>query len=148
MDVTGIIKKKGSDVVSLPSTATIAELVSLLWEKRIGAIVILDEDSLAGIASERDVVRYLAAAGSVNEPVTAIMTTTVTTCSPDDEVKELATVMTNGRFRHLPVIEGGKVVGIVSIGDVVKARLDDLEAERDHLERYVHSESAFAQRMN
>ncbi len=109
----------------------------MLADRRIGAILVMKEDRLAGIVSERDVVRTLRAAGDFNSPVSAIMTADVTICSPDDDVQALATVMTAKRIRHLPVVDGGKVVAIVSIGDIVKARLDELEEERDHLERYI-----------
>lgn len=137
MRVSDIISNKGG-VVSLPPTASIAELVTLLAERRIGAVVIVDDQGLAGIVSERDVVRYVNSSSERSAPVSEIMTTTVHTCRPEDEIRTLATVMTNERIRHLPVLENGRLISIISIGDVVKARLDDLEAERDHLERYVH----------
>ena len=137
MRVSQIIQIKGTGVVSLPPTASIAQLVAMLADRRIGAILVMKEDRLAGIVSERDVVRTLRAAGDFNSPVSAIMTADVTICSPDDDVQALATVMTAKRIRHLPVVDGGKVVAIVSIGDIVKARLDELEEERDHLERYI-----------
>lgn len=137
MRVSDIISTK-SGVVTLPPTATITELIAVLAERRIGAVVIVDELGLAGIVSERDVIRYINGTENPADPVADIMTTTVHTCRPTDDLGELASVMTNERIRHLPVLEGGNLVGIVSIGDVVKARLDDLEAERDHLERYVH----------
>ncbi len=138
MNVTEIIKVKGDEVVSLPTTATAAELVELLAERGIGAVVVMEGDSLAGIVSERDVVRHVAGGGVLDIPVAEIMTTAVATCSPGDELPELATVMTEERVRHLPVVEDGQVVALVSIGDVVKARMDDLQAERDHLAGYVH----------
>ena len=137
MRVSQIIQIKGTGVVSLPPTASIAQLVAMLADRRIGAIVVMNGEKLAGIVSERDVVRTVRAAGDVSSPVSAIMTADVTTCSPDDDVQELATVMTAKRIRHLPVVDGGKVLAIVSIGDIVKARLDELEEERDHLERYI-----------
>lgn len=138
MRVTEIIKVKGDEVVSLPPTATVAELVELLAKRGIGAVVVMDGDSLAGIVSERDVVRHVADTGLLDVPVSQIMTTTVTTCSPDDDLPDLANVVTQQRVRHLPVVEDDRVVALVSIGDIVKARLDDLEAERDHLAGYVH----------
>ncbi len=136
--MTEIIKVKGDEVVSLPPTATVAELVELLAKRGIGAVVVMDGDSLAGIVSERDVVRHVADTGLLDVPVSQIMTTTVTTCSPDDDLPDLANVVTQQRVRHLPVVEDDRVVALVSIGDIVKARLDDLEAERDHLAGYVH----------
>ena len=137
MRVSQIIQIKGTGVVSLPPTSSIAQLVAMLAARRIGAIVVMNGEKLAGIVSERDVVRTVRAAGDFFCRVSAIMTADVTTCSPDDDVQELATVMTAKRIRHLPVVDGGKVLAIVSIGDIVKARLDELEEERDHLERYI-----------
>ena len=138
MRVIDIIKIKGSDVVSLPPSTTIGDLVDVLQEKRIGAVVVVDEGYLAGIVSERDVVRFARGELTLDDPLSTIMTTTVITCSPEDEARDLAEIMTRQRFRHLPVLEDGDLVGIVSIGDIVKARLDELEAERDHLVGYVH----------
>ena len=142
MRVIDIIKIKGSDVVSLPPSTTIGDLVDVLQEKRIGAVVVVDEGYLAGIVSERDVVRFARGELTLDDPLSTIMTTTVITCSPEDEARDLAEIMTRQRFRHLPVLEDGDLVGIVSIGDIVKARLDELEAERDHLVGYVHGRGA------
>ena len=142
MRVVDIIKIKGSDVVSLPPSTTIGDLVDVLQEKRIGAVVVVDEGYLAGIVSERDVVRFARGELTLDDPLSTIMTTTVITCSPEDEARDLAEIMTRQRFRHLPVLEDGDLVGIVSIGDIVKARLDELEAERDHLVGYVHGRGA------
>lgn len=138
MRVSDIINRKGGNVVTLSPDASISQLVQFLADHRIGAVVITDEHGLAGIVSERDIVRYLKDSGAMGTPVSSIMTTAVTTCHPDDDVRELATIMTDKRIRHLPVLDDGSLVAIISIGDVVKARLDDLEAERDHLERFVH----------
>lgn len=137
MRVTDIIRRKGSAVVTLPPDASITELVATLYERRIGAVVIVEGGSLVGIASERDVVRHLHTDGDTGATVRAIMSTPVVTCEPDDELQELATVMTRQRLRHLPVLRDGRVIAIVSIGDVVKGRLDELEAERDHLTQYI-----------
>ena len=142
MRVIDIIKIKGSDVVSLPPSTTIGDLVDVLQEKRIGAVVVVDEGYLAGIVSERDVVRFARGELTLDDPLSTIMTATVITCSPEDEARDLAEIMTRQRFRHLPVLEDGDLVGIVSIGDIVKARLDELEAERDHLVGYVHGRGA------
>lgn len=142
MRVIDIIKTKGSEVVSLPPSTTIGDLVDVLQERRIGAVVVVDQGSLAGIVSERDVVRFARGALTLEDPLSTIMTTTVITCSPEDEARDLAEIMTRQRFRHLPVVEDGDLVGIVSIGDIVKARLDELEAERDHLVGYVHGRGA------
>lgn len=138
MRVTDIINVKGREVYSLPPRATIAELLQTLADRRIGAVVVMDGDSLAGIVSERDVVRFIRESGDLKRPVSQIMTKDVTTCVMDTEIQDLATSMTNRRIRHVPVVEDGKVVAIISIGDVVKGRLDELEAERDHLTSYLH----------
>lgn len=138
MRVTDIIKRKGGEVVTLPPTATIKELVDLLTGHRIGAVIVEDELGLAGIVSEKDVVRFVSEAGNPASLISTIMERTVTTCRPEDDIRDLAAVMTIQRVRHLPVLDDGKLIAIISIGDVVKARLDDLEAERDHLESYVH----------
>jgi len=137
MRVADLIKKKGSTVTTLPATATLAELLRTLDDQKIGAVVVLDGDDVAGIVSERDVVHHLRAGAGSDSALRELMTTAVQTCTMEDDLTHLATTMTQGRFRHLPVVADGKLQGIVSIGDVVKARLDALEAERDHLESYL-----------
>ncbi|WP_010146541.1 CBS domain-containing protein [Serinicoccus profundi] len=137
MRVADLIKKKGSTVTTLPATATLAELLETLDDQKIGAVVVLDGDDVAGIVSERDVVHHLRAGAGSDSALRELMTTAVQTCTMEDDLTHLATTMTQGRFRHLPVVVDGKLQGIVSIGDVVKARLDALEAERDHLESYL-----------
>ncbi|HSP61291.1 MAG TPA: CBS domain-containing protein [Ornithinimicrobium sp.] len=138
MRVSDLIKKKGASVVTLPPTATVTELLETLDEHRIGAVVVLDEDGgVVGIVSERDVVHHLRGGSGTHSPVTDLMTAEVHTCRSGDDLVQLATTMTEQRLRHLPVVEDGRLQGIVSIGDVVKARLDALEAERDMLEDYL-----------
>lgn len=137
MRVADLIKKKGSTVTTLPATATLAELLETLDDQKIGAVVVLDGDDVAGIVSERDVVHHLRAGAGSDSALRELMTTAVQTCTMEDDLTHLATTMTQGRFRHLPIVVDGKLQGIVSIGDVVKARLDALEAERDHLESYL-----------
>lgn len=138
MRVSDLIRKKGSSVVTLPPTATVAQLLETLDEHRIGAVVVVDEDgAVTGIVSERDVVHHLRRGSGTHSPVTDLMTAEVHTCTAGDDLVQLATVMTERRLRHLPVVEEGRLQGIVSIGDVVKARLDALEAERDMLEDYL-----------
>lgn len=139
MRVTEIVNAKGTTVHSLDPAATVADLVGQLADNKVGAILIVDDGELLGIASERDVVRFVAGGGDLQAPVTAIMTADVATCELEEDLESLASAMTDKRVRHLPVVEDGKVVAIVSIGDVVKARLDDLQAERDHLADYVSS---------
>lgn len=141
MRVADLIKKKGSSVITLPATATVAELLETLDDNRIGAVVVVDGDEVVGIASERDVVHHLRAGAGAESRLAEMMTSDIRTCTPDDELVELATTMTEGRFRHMPVVTDDGLAGIISIGDVVKARLDALEAERDHLENYLRQSS-------
>jgi CBS domain-containing protein len=132
MDVQGILRAKGARVVTIKPDATVADLVRGLRDEQIGAMVVSDDgERINGIVSERDVVRALAEVGerAVGQRVADIMTNTVTTCSPTDSVKSLMELMTRHRFRHVPVVENGRLVGIVSIGDVVKSRLDEIATE-------------------
>lgn len=139
MRVSEIINRKGSDVVTLPPSATISDLVRLLADRRIGAVVVVEPQGLAGIVSERDIVRFVKESGNLSDPVAHIMTSDVTSCHPNDDIAELARIMTAKRIRHVPVLDQGRLVAIISIGDVVKGRLDELEAEREHLENYIRS---------
>jgi CBS domain-containing protein len=128
------------DVVTVRPDATVRELLAMLAEHNIGALVVsADGTSVDGIVSERDVVRRMHAdEASFDAPVSAIMSAQVRTCEGDHTVNELMHVMTEGRFRHVPVVDGARLTGIVSIGDVVKARMSELEFERDQLDSYVH----------
>jgi CBS domain-containing protein len=140
MLIAQILAGKGRDVVSTRPDATVAEVASLLKAKRIGAVVVTDaEGTLCGIISERDLARGLAHYGAdlLQMRVGELMTTAVTTCAPDDGIDKLMQKMTEGRFRHLPVIEDGRMIGIISIGDVVKHRLQELEAETNLLHDYI-----------
>lgn len=141
MKIEDVIRKKGADVVTIAPSATVAELVELLARFNIGAVVVSADDGIDGIVSERDIVRHLASegAGVLGRPVSAIMTTDVKTCTPDDDIEDTAHTMTYGRFRHLPVIKDGKLAAIISIGDVVKHRIDQLTDERNHLLGYLHT---------
>jgi CBS domain-containing protein len=141
MLIAQILAGKGSDVVSTRPDATIAEVAGLLKEKRIGAVIVTDADgALCGIISERDIARGLANHGGklLDMKVARLMTADVVTCSPDDGIEKLMQTMTEGRFRHLPVVKDGKLSGIISIGDVVKHRLKELEAETHMLQDYIH----------
>lgn len=141
MLIAQILAGKGSDVISTRPEATIAEVAGLLKEKRIGAVVVTEADGrLCGIISERDLARGLANYGSklLEMKVGALMTSDVVTCSPDDGIETLMQTMTDGRFRHLPVVKDGELTGIISIGDVVKHRLKELEAETHMLQDYIH----------
>jgi CBS domain-containing protein len=131
--------KASTEVVTIKPGATVRELLGLLAEHNIGAVVVSSDGSAVdGIVSERDVVRGLRADEAVLEaPVSAIMSAQVRTCESHNTVDELMQVMTEGRFRHVPVVESDRLTGIVSIGDVVKSRMSELQFERDQLDSYV-----------
>ena len=136
MDVNGILRAKGARVVTIEPDATVAALVRGLREERIGAMVVSrDGRTIEGIVSERDVVRALAERGAavLGDRVADIMTTPVATCGPNDPVKHVMSEMTRRRIRHLPVVDGGVLAGLVSIGDVVKNRLEEMETEANVL---------------
>ncbi|HEY3009757.1 MAG TPA: CBS domain-containing protein [Micromonosporaceae bacterium] len=140
MRISDILRVKGRDVVTVPPDTDIRRLLAVLAEHRIGAVVVSrDGDSVDGIASERDVVRALAAHGEavLSEPVTAIYTAEVHTVEPDAALEDLMRIMTDRRIRHLPVVRDGALCGIVSIGDIVKNRIDELETERTALTHYI-----------
>ena len=141
MRISEVLSSKPiKDVITVAPDATVRELVALLAQHNVGALVVCDGDQLAGIVSERDVVRRLQEDESVlDREVSSIMTPEVQTCTPDQRVTDLMQVMTTGRFRHMPVLDDGRLVGIVSIGDVVKHRMNELEFERDQLDSYVHT---------
>lgn len=138
--VAAILKHKGHHVVTIPPTARIAEVVRVLEEKRIGAVLIQDSaEQLLGIVSERDIVRSLSANGARTLEMTAgqLMTRALRVANPRTTVAEAMREMTAGRFRHMPVLENGELVGLISIGDVVKARIMDQEQEVESLRTYV-----------
>ncbi len=139
MNVATILKAKGADVEIAAPTMTLADAARVLSEKRIGALVIMHGQQLLGILSERDIVKTLAHSGAdaLDRPVGEIMTSRIVTCALNDGVDELMDVMTEGRFRHLPVVEGGVLVGIVSIGDVVKHRIAETVMETEALRLYI-----------
>jgi CBS domain-containing protein len=141
MRIQELLNGKGSDVVTVTSDATIGQLVQVLADHRIGAVVVVDDGAITGIISERDVVRAIPDGidGLLERPVSGLMTKDVRSCAPTDDVQTLAAQMTEHRMRHLPVVDGDSLVGIVSIGDIVKSRLDELQSERDHLESYITS---------
>lgn len=139
MRIDEVVRRKGHEVVTIRSDATVGELLDLLDEHRIGAVVVSDaEGRVDGIVTERDLLALVRVDGAAARRVSEVMTRDVVTCSPKDELETLARTMTDRRVRHLPVVEDAQMVAIVSIGDVVKNRLDELQAERDHLEGYVH----------
>jgi CBS domain-containing protein len=140
MTVRSILNEKGRDVVTLDPAATLAEAASLLGSRRIGAVVIAKADrKIAGILSERDIVRALGEHGAeaLSLQVSKVMTVKVSTCRENHTVNEVMELMTRGRFRHLPVERDGKLDGIISIGDVVKRRIEEVEREADQIREYI-----------
>ena len=141
MKINDVLRGKSTnDVVTITPDVTVRDLLALLAEHNIGAVIVSgDGKAVDGIVSERDVVRKLNGNDDVlGAPVEQIMTAVVQTCEPGYDVDELMAVMTEHRIRHVPVVEDGKLVGVVSIGDVVKSRITQLEFERDQLDSYVH----------
>jgi len=140
MKISDVLRSKGGDVVTASPDDSVTDLLTLLAEHRIGAVVVSSGDgTVDGIVSERDVVRHLQRSGTgvLEEPVRTIMTANVHTCTAQEAVSDLESRMTERRIRHVPVVEDGRLVAIVSIGDVVKYRIRDLAAERDQLEAYI-----------
>lgn len=140
MKISDVLRTKGSAVITVAPHETIASLLELLAQHNIGAVVVSsDGAAVDGIVSERDVVRQLHARGPalLDAPVASIMTAKVLSCSPDDELVEIGALMTDNRIRHLPVVVDGRLAAIVSIGDIVKARMDQLATERDLYEAYI-----------
>jgi CBS domain-containing protein len=140
MTVSTILASKGRDVVTVEPNATLSSAVALLAQKRIGAVLVLGVDRrVAGILSERDIVRALAerGAGALDEPVSQVMTRRVSTCTESETISSIMERMTDGKFRHFPVADQGRVVGIVSIGDVVKHRLHQMERESAAMHDYI-----------
>jgi len=142
MTVKRILSNKGSSVLTIEPTALLAAAAKILSERRIGALVVTGADNrIVGIISERDIVRALGAGGAqvLDAPVSEVMTRKVVTCSERDTTAELMGEMTQGKFRHLPVVEQGRLVGIISIGDVVKARLEEMQHDTEALQDYIRT---------
>jgi CBS domain-containing protein len=145
MRISDILRSKGSSVATVTATTTVTGLLAELAVHNVGAMVVIGENSgdrglgVIGIVSERDIVRRLDQCGPdlLRRPVTEIMSAVEVACRPDDLVDDLSALMTNNRVRHVPVLDGGRLVGIVSIGDVVKNRMDELQAERQQLQAYI-----------
>ena len=139
MTVSAILKEKGDEIFSLSPGQSLSEAAEMLAEKRVGALLVLDGGRMAGILSERDIVRALAAKGAsvLESPVADTMTRKVRHCEPSDTVSRVMEIMTEGRFRHLPVMEGGDLVGFISIGDVVKRRIGEVQQEAESIREYV-----------
>jgi CBS domain-containing protein len=141
MSVADLIRNKDGGLVTVTPDTNVADAAALLAEKRIGAVVVLKGERLAGILSERDIVRALAVRGGgcLDQTTESIMTANVETCGPDESIESVMGRMTAGRFRHMPVVVEGRVTGIVSIGDLVKSRLSQLEMETESLKQYIAS---------
>ncbi|GAA3206485.1 CBS domain-containing protein [Actinocorallia longicatena] len=142
MRISDILRTKGGEVATVPPGATVRELLAVLAARNIGAAVVsADGAAIDGIVSERDVVRHLheRGAGLLDAAVSTIMTVSVRTGAPGDNVDGLRKIMTEHRIRHLPVVEEDRLVGIVSIGDIVKSAIDLLETEREQLVGYIQS---------
>jgi CBS domain-containing protein len=140
MYVANILKAKGNDIVTISPGEPVAAALAILEDKRIGSLLVLDEHNrIAGILSERDLVRAMHKHHDqfLNKRVSELMTTRVVTCSSKDPVAAIMGMMTAQRFRHVPVVDDGKLVGIISIGDVVKSRIEEAEAEVDALRQYI-----------
>ncbi|TFV58440.1 CBS domain-containing protein [Mycobacterium sp. PS03-16] len=139
MRIADVLRSKGSAVATITETTTVTALLAELAVHNIGAMVVVGPDGMVGMVSERDVVRRLHERGAelLRRPVSEIMTSVVVTCTPEDPVDDLSAVMTTNRVRHVPVLDGGRLAGIVSIGDVVKTRMDQLQTEQEQLQAYI-----------
>jgi CBS domain-containing protein len=140
MTVRRILNHKGSDVMTITPEKPLLEAIAVLTKEKIGALVVVGpKHDVIGILSERDIVNLLANkdANRFENPVSSAMTAPAKTCGPNDTIAQLMHQMTVGRFRHMPVVENGKLVGVISIGDVVKLRLEEMERESEHLKNYI-----------
>jgi CBS domain-containing protein len=139
MRIADVLRNKGAGVLTVSPEMTVAELLTGLATRNVGALVVVGPDGPIGIVSERDVVRNLHAHGAelLEHAVADIMSTDVITCTPADSVDGVSGLMTNNRVRHVPVMDDGHLTGIVSIGDVVKTRMEELEAQQEQLEAYI-----------
>lgn len=137
-----LLDKKGRDTKTIGAYETLATVFTMLAEHRIGALVICDDDhTVRGIISERDLVQAVAKEGErvLSWPVEAVMTKDVVTCTEEETVNDVMEKMTAGRFRHMPVVDDGKLVGVLSIGDMVKQRIEDVEREAADIRAYIHT---------
>jgi CBS domain-containing protein len=139
MTVRAILDTKGHQIQSVEPEAKLAAAVRILGERKIGAVLVMSKGRIEGILSERDIVRVLGerGAGVLDEPVSAVMTRKVISCKQSDTVGAIMEMMTVGKFRHLPVVEADRVVGLISIGDIVKWRVQEYEAEQEALREYI-----------
>ena len=140
MNISSILANKGNNVITADPDSPLGSISKTLADNRIGAIVVLDGgEKVCGIVSERDIVRQIASggAGALDQPVSACMTRKVISCDGQSTIDEVMGIMTRHKFRHIPVIEGGKLVGIISIGDVVKHKIEQAEREAAELKQYI-----------
>ncbi len=140
MTVATMLSEKGRKVVTTSATASIAGAIDALAKHKIGALVVVNEDDrIVGIISERDIVRAIAEQGErvLSKPLSTVMTHAVVTCGENETINDVMTRMTRGRFRHLPVIENDRLTGIISIGDVVRARIEQVEREAEDMRAYI-----------
>ena len=140
MTVAHILQSKGTDVISVSPKVAVLEVADVLAQNKIGAVLVLEDNGkLAGIISERDIVRALAQKGSelAGSRVSDFMTRELITCTPESTVDQIMSLMTQGRVRHLPVLDGKKLAGMISIGDVVKRRIAEVEFEAEEMKRYI-----------
>jgi len=139
MTVRAILDSKGHQIQSVEPEVKLSAAVKLLAERKIGAILAMSKGRIEGILSERDIVRVLAERGAavLDEPVGAVMTRKVVSCRQSDTVAAIMEMMTTGKFRHLPVVEEGRVVGLISIGDIVKWRVHEYETEQEAMREYI-----------
>lgn len=139
MKIADVLKNKGAGVLTVGPDMLVADLLASLVTRNVGAMVVVADGKPVGIVSERDVVRRLHEFGTdlLERPVSDIMTSKVITCTPDDHLDSLTVLMTTNRVRHVPVLENGHLSGIVSIGDVVKTRMEELQDQQEQLEAYI-----------
>jgi len=140
MTIAAILAAKGNEVVMVSDTMVIRDVIALLHNRRIGAVLVTDAGGdVVGVLSERDIIHGLAARGAdlLDQTAREIMTSPVVTCRPTDSVADVMTLITQRRFRHVPVVDEGRLLGIVSIGDLVKRRIEDIEQETEALKSYI-----------
>ena len=139
MTVRAILDTKGHQIESVEPDAKLSAAIKTLAERKIGAVLVISQDRIEGILSERDIVRVLGERGAavLDEPVSVVMTRKVVSCKQADTVAAIMEIMTSGKFRHLPVLEEDRVVGLISIGDIVKWRVGEYEAEQEALREYI-----------
>ena len=140
MLVSALIKEKGAGVITTGPATTVSEVADIIARERIGAVVVTEQDDqVVGIISERDIVNGLSKRGTklLDLPISDVMTRDVFTCATTEDVNQLRREMTNRRARHIPIVEEGKLIGIISIGDIVKNRLDELESETQQMRDYI-----------